>query len=167
VIVDQLTNSAHFLPIRGDFKMDRLARLYLNEIITRHGVPISIISDRESHFTSSYAERRRKPLEFSVGDHVLLKVSPWKGAVRFEKKGKLAPRHDAIWVIVDQLTNSAHFLPIRGDFKMDSQKELNMRQHRWIELFNDYDCEISYHPAKANIVADALSRTKRNKPKRV
>ncbi|GKA71543.1 putative reverse transcriptase domain-containing protein [Tanacetum coccineum] len=39
-----------------------------------------------------YADRRRKPLEFSVGDYVLLKVSPWKGVVRFGKKGKLAPR---------------------------------------------------------------------------
>ncbi|GJU68409.1 putative reverse transcriptase domain-containing protein [Tanacetum coccineum] len=39
-----------------------------------------------------YADKRRKPLEFSVGDHVLLKVSSWKGVVRFEKKGKLAPR---------------------------------------------------------------------------
>ncbi|GJQ97068.1 hypothetical protein Tco_0008207 [Tanacetum coccineum] len=37
-------------------------------------------------------EKRRKPLEFSVGDYVLLKVSPWKGVVRFGKKGKLAPR---------------------------------------------------------------------------
>ncbi|GJS87600.1 putative reverse transcriptase domain-containing protein [Tanacetum coccineum] len=40
----------------------------------------------------SYADRRRKPLEFSVGDHVLVKVSPWKGVVRFRKNGKLAPR---------------------------------------------------------------------------
>ncbi|GJW73477.1 hypothetical protein Tco_0132847 [Tanacetum coccineum] len=40
----------------------------------------------------SYADKRRKPLEFSVGEYVLLKVSPWKGVVRFGKKGKLAPR---------------------------------------------------------------------------
>ena len=41
----------------------------------------------------SYADRRRKPLEFQVGDHVLLKVSPWKGMVRFGKRGKLNPRY--------------------------------------------------------------------------
>nr|GEU46056.1 putative reverse transcriptase domain-containing protein [Tanacetum cinerariifolium] len=48
-----------------------------------------------------------------------------------------------------------------------SQKELNMRQRRWIELFSDYDCEIRYHLGKANVVADALSRKERVKPNRV
>ncbi|GKA87749.1 putative reverse transcriptase domain-containing protein, partial [Tanacetum coccineum] len=47
------------------------------------------------------------------------------------------------------------------------QKELNMRQRRWLELLSDYDCEIRYHPRKANVVADALSRKERNKPLRV
>ncbi|GKA34459.1 putative reverse transcriptase domain-containing protein [Tanacetum coccineum] len=175
VIVDRLIKFAHFLPMREDYKMDRLARLYLNEIVARHGVPISIISDRDSRFTSRFWQsmqealgtrldmstayhpqtdgqsertiqtledmlravrcapfkalygrkcrspimwaevgegqligpelvqettekisqikdrfkaardrqksyvKRRKPLEFSVGDYVLLKVSPWKG----------------------------------------------------------------------------------------
>ncbi|GKE37950.1 putative reverse transcriptase domain-containing protein [Tanacetum coccineum] len=48
-----------------------------------------------------------------------------------------------------------------------SQKELNMRQRRWIELFSAYECEICYHPGKVNVVADALSRKERVKPKRV
>ncbi|GJU15853.1 putative reverse transcriptase domain-containing protein [Tanacetum coccineum] len=47
------------------------------------------------------------------------------------------------------------------------QKELNMRQRRWLELLADYDCEICYHPGKANIVADALSQKERIKPLRV
>ncbi|GJS54300.1 reverse transcriptase domain-containing protein [Tanacetum coccineum] len=54
VIVDRLTKSAYFLPMREDYKMERLARLYLNEIVARHGVPISIISDHDSRFTSRF-----------------------------------------------------------------------------------------------------------------
>ncbi|GKD29989.1 hypothetical protein Tco_1240767 [Tanacetum coccineum] len=47
-----------------------------------------------------------------------------------------------------------------------NQKELNMRQHRWLELLSDYDCEIRYHLGKANVVADALRRKKQTrKPK--
>ncbi|GKC32731.1 putative reverse transcriptase domain-containing protein [Tanacetum coccineum] len=73
VIVDRLTKSAHFLPMREDYKMDRLARLYLNEIVARHGVPISIISDRDSRFTSrfwqSMQEALRTRLDMSTAYH--------------------------------------------------------------------------------------------------
>ncbi|GJU52294.1 putative reverse transcriptase domain-containing protein [Tanacetum coccineum] len=241
VIMDRLTKSSHFLPIREDYKMDRLARLYLNEIVARHGVPISIISDRDSHFTSrfwqsmqevlgtrldmstayhpqtdgqsertiqtsedmlrarvldfrgswdvhlllvefsynnsypssvrcapfeglygrkcrspimwaevgegqligpelvhvttekisqikdrlkaardrqkSYADKRRKPLEFSVGDYVLLKVSPWKGVVCFGKKGKLAPRFVGPFEIIEKVGLLA--------YRLDLPEELN------------------------------------------
>ncbi|GJT55915.1 putative reverse transcriptase domain-containing protein [Tanacetum coccineum] len=48
-----------------------------------------------------------------------------------------------------------------------NQKELNMRQRRWLELLSDYDCEIHYHPRKSNVVADALSRKERPMPLRV
>ncbi|GJR45341.1 putative reverse transcriptase domain-containing protein [Tanacetum coccineum] len=47
------------------------------------------------------------------------------------------------------------------------QKELNMRQRRWLELLSDYDCDIRYHPRKANVVANALSRKERIEPLRV
>ncbi|GJU55170.1 putative reverse transcriptase domain-containing protein [Tanacetum coccineum] len=48
-----------------------------------------------------------------------------------------------------------------------NQKELNMRQRRWLELLSDYDCEIRYHPGKANVITDTLSRKEREPPLRV
>ncbi|GJS56937.1 putative reverse transcriptase domain-containing protein [Tanacetum coccineum] len=217
VIVDRLTKSAHFIMMNGKFKMERLTRLYLKEIVYRHGVPVSIILDLDPRFAfgfleiplkvigtnldmstayhletdgqsermiptvedmlracvidfgsdwdkhlplakfsynnsyhtsikaapfgalygrkcrlpvcrseigdvqltgpemirettgmivqiknrllathsrhKSYADVRHKPLEFKVGDKVMLKVSPWKGVVRFGKCGKLSPRY--------------------------------------------------------------------------
>ncbi|GJR37066.1 putative reverse transcriptase domain-containing protein [Tanacetum coccineum] len=62
VIVDRLTKSGHFLPMREDYKMDRLARLYLNEMVARHGVSISIISDRDSRFTSRFWQSMQEAL---------------------------------------------------------------------------------------------------------
>nr|GFA71130.1 hypothetical protein [Tanacetum cinerariifolium] len=108
--------------------MDKLARIYLKEVVRRHGIPISIISDRDLRFASnfwrslqnaleliqettkkivqikqriqaardrqkSYANLKRKPMEFQVGDKLMLKFSPWKGVVRFGKRGKLNPRY--------------------------------------------------------------------------
>nr|GEX38629.1 hypothetical protein [Tanacetum cinerariifolium] len=211
VIVDRLTKSAHFLPMREDYKMDRLARLYMNKIVAIHGVPISIISDRDSRFTSkfwqsmqealgtrldmskaynpqtdgqsertiqtledmlracfldfegswdvhlslveflhnnnyhssvrcnpfealygrkyrsplcglrlekkSYADKKRKPLEFSVGDYVLLKLSSWKGVVRFGEKGKLAPKFVGPFEIIEKVGPVA--------YQLDLPEELN------------------------------------------
>ena len=51
VIVDRLTKSAHFLPIKETDKMEKLTRTYLREVVRLHGVPMSIISDRDSRFT--------------------------------------------------------------------------------------------------------------------
>ncbi|GJZ28517.1 putative reverse transcriptase domain-containing protein [Tanacetum coccineum] len=185
VIFDRLTKSAHFLPMRENDPMEKLMKLYMKEVVTRHGVPVSIISDRDGRFTSlfwqalhkalgtrldmsttyhpetdkfsynnsyhtsikaapfealygrkcrspvcwaevgdaqltgptiihettekivqiksriqaahdrqkSYANIRRKPMVFQVGDKVMLKVSLWKGVVRFGKRGKLNPRY--------------------------------------------------------------------------
>nr|GEW77949.1 putative reverse transcriptase domain-containing protein [Tanacetum cinerariifolium] len=212
VIMDRLTKSAYFLPMREDYKMDRLTRLYLSEIVARHGVPISIISDRDSRFTSrfwqsmqealgtracvldfegswdvhlslvefsynnsyhssvrcapfeelygrkcrslimwaevgegqliapelvqettdkisqikdrlkaahdhqkSYVDKRRKPLEFSVGDYVLLKVSHWKGVVRFGKKRKLTPRFVGPFEIIKKVVPVAYKLDLPNE----------------------------------------------------
>ncbi|GJX74016.1 putative reverse transcriptase domain-containing protein [Tanacetum coccineum] len=195
VIVDRLTKSAHFLPMKKTDSMEKLTRLYLKEIVCRHGVPISIISDRDSHFTSnfwrslqkalgtnlemstayrpqtdgqseriiqtledmlrscsevgdsqltglellrdttekiiqiknrlltarsrqkSYADRRLKPLEFEVGDMVLLKVTPWKGAVRFGKRGKLCPRYIGLFKIIARVGPVAYTLELLEELK--------------------------------------------------
>ncbi|GJW63868.1 hypothetical protein Tco_0115752, partial [Tanacetum coccineum] len=60
----------------------------------------------------SYADKRRKPLEFSVGDYVLLKVSLWKGVVHFGRKGKLAPRFVGLFEIVKNVGPVAYRLDL-------------------------------------------------------
>ncbi|GJS28210.1 putative reverse transcriptase domain-containing protein [Tanacetum coccineum] len=62
VIVDRLTKSAHFLPIRENDPLDKLARLYLNRIVARHGIPVSIICDRDGRFTSNFWRSFQKAL---------------------------------------------------------------------------------------------------------
>nr|GEY68307.1 retrotransposon protein, putative, Ty3-gypsy subclass [Tanacetum cinerariifolium] len=64
-------------------------------------------------------------------------------------------------------TKCTAFTDHKGLQHILDQKELNMRQRRWLELLSDYDCDIRYHPGKANVVADALSRKERDKPLRV
>ncbi|GJR96514.1 putative reverse transcriptase domain-containing protein [Tanacetum coccineum] len=160
VIMDRLTKSAYFLAIREDYSMERLARIYINEVLSRHRVPVSIISDRDGRFTLQFwqtlekalgaqldmsrhkyapfealygrecrspilwteiresrligpemvQETTDKPLEFSVGDQVLLKVSPWKGVVRFGKKAKLASRYVGPFAIIEWIGPIAYRL---------------------------------------------------------
>nr|GEX60726.1 putative reverse transcriptase domain-containing protein [Tanacetum cinerariifolium] len=62
VIMDRLTKSAHFLPIRENDPLDKLARLYLNRIVTRHGIPVLIICDRDGRFTSNFWKSFQKAL---------------------------------------------------------------------------------------------------------
>nr|GEX19311.1 putative reverse transcriptase domain-containing protein [Tanacetum cinerariifolium] len=84
VIIDRLTKSAHFLVVREDFKREKLAILYINEIVTRH--------------------------EFSVGDKVLLKVSPRKGVICFGKRSKLSLRYVRSYEIVERVGPVAYRL---------------------------------------------------------
>nr|GEW42153.1 putative reverse transcriptase domain, ribonuclease H-like domain, aspartic peptidase domain protein [Tanacetum cinerariifolium] len=212
VIVDRLTKSAYFLPIRENDPLDKLARLYLNRIVARHGIPVSIICNRDGRFTSNfwksfqkalgtdicmntayhpetygqsertiqtledmlracvidfgkgwvkhlplaefsynnsyhasikaapyealygrkcrspvywaermqaaqdrqknYADRKGKPMEFKIGDRVMLKVSPWKGVVRFGKRGKLNPIYVGPFKVLAKVGKVAHKLEL-------------------------------------------------------
>ena len=71
--VYRLTRSAHFLAIRVDFSLKRLARLYINEIVRLHGAPVSIVSDRDRRFVSQFWESMHKAmgtnLKFSTAFH--------------------------------------------------------------------------------------------------
>ncbi|GJU22082.1 putative reverse transcriptase domain-containing protein [Tanacetum coccineum] len=73
VIVDQLTKSAYFLPMRETDPMDKLARLYLKEVVTRHGIPVLIICDRDPRFTSNFWRSFQKAmctrLDMSTAHH--------------------------------------------------------------------------------------------------
>ncbi|GJY19526.1 putative reverse transcriptase domain-containing protein [Tanacetum coccineum] len=85
---------------------------------------LKVTHDRQK----SHADKRRKPLEFSVGDYVLLKVSPWKCVVRFGKKGKLAPRFVGPFEIIDKMfadpTLQVPLDEIRVDAKLNFVEEL-------------------------------------------
>ncbi|GJY44713.1 putative reverse transcriptase domain-containing protein [Tanacetum coccineum] len=200
--LDRLTKSAHFIPTRATDSMETLTRWYIKEIVSRHRVPISIISDHDSHFTSrfwqsmqsaldfgkgwerhlplvefsynnsyhasikatpfevlyrrkckspvcwaevgdvqltgpkiihettkkivqirqrlqaardrqrSYANVRRKPLEFQVGDRVMLTLSPRKGVIRFKKRGKLNPQYIGPFKILKRVGPVAYTLEL-------------------------------------------------------
>ncbi|GJY74906.1 putative reverse transcriptase domain-containing protein [Tanacetum coccineum] len=97
----------------------------------------------------SYASRQLKPHEENYTTHDLE-----LGSVIFALK---------IWRHYLYGTKCTIFTDHKSLQHILRQKELNMRQRRWLELLADYDCEICYHPGKANVVADALSRKKRTK----
>ncbi|GJZ80578.1 putative reverse transcriptase domain-containing protein [Tanacetum coccineum] len=85
------------------------------ELVQETTKKISQIKDRLKAVRDcqkSYADKRRKPLEFSVGDYVLLKVSPWKGVVCFGKKGKLAPRFVGPFKIIKKVGPVAYRLDL-------------------------------------------------------
>nr|GEV53085.1 putative reverse transcriptase domain-containing protein [Tanacetum cinerariifolium] len=107
VIVDRLTKSVHFLPMKKNDGIEKLAQLYLKEIVYRHGVPVSIISDRDSFFALSIWKALQEAigtqLNMSTAYHPqrMVKVSPWKGVIRFGKHVKLSPRYVGPFKIID------------------------------------------------------------------
>ncbi|GKA60184.1 putative reverse transcriptase domain-containing protein [Tanacetum coccineum] len=233
-IVDRLTKSAIFTPMRETDPMDKLARMYLKEVVTRHIIPLLIICDRDPRFASnfwrsfqnalgtsldistayhpqtdgqsertiqtledmmracaidfgkgwvkplpsvdvdklarlylkevtserilgpeliqettekiiqikqrmqaardrqkSYADLKRKPMEFQVGDKVMLKVSPWKGVVRFGKRGKLNPRYVGPFKVIERVGEVA--------YKLELPEELS-RVHNTFHVSNLKKC---------------------------
>ncbi|GKC14338.1 putative reverse transcriptase domain-containing protein [Tanacetum coccineum] len=126
VIVDWLTKTAYFLPMREDYKMDRLARLYLNEIVARHSVPISIISDRDSHFTSRFWQSMQEALEtrldMKVGEGQL--IGP---ELVQETTEKISQIKDRLKVVRDQVlakpTLQVPLDEIRVDAKLNFVEE--------------------------------------------
>nr|GEV38695.1 putative reverse transcriptase domain-containing protein [Tanacetum cinerariifolium] len=188
VIVDRLTKSVIFTPIRETDPMDKLASVNLKEVVTRHGIPVSIICDHDPSYHASikaapfealygrkcrlpvywievgeaqilgpeliqeitekivqikqrmqsardrqksYADLKRKPMEFQVGDKVMLKVSPWKGVVRFGKQGKLNPRYVGPFKVLEKIRKVAD--------KLKLPKELN-RVHNTFHVSNLKKC---------------------------
>nr|GEW75966.1 putative reverse transcriptase domain-containing protein [Tanacetum cinerariifolium] len=90
-----------------------------HELVQETTEKISQIKDRlkaARNHQKSYTGKRRKPLEFSVGDYVLLKVSHWKGVVHFRKKGKLEPRFVGPFEIVEKVGPVAYRLDLPKDF---------------------------------------------------
>ncbi|GJV75707.1 putative reverse transcriptase domain-containing protein [Tanacetum coccineum] len=81
-IVDRLTKSAHFLAIREYYSTEKLAKIYVDEIVARHGVPVSIISDRDGRFTSRCWQTMQKALGTSY--HSSIKCAPFEAL--YERK---------------------------------------------------------------------------------
>ncbi|GJV31217.1 putative reverse transcriptase domain-containing protein [Tanacetum coccineum] len=97
-------------------------------------------------------------LRLSIHEKIIFDPDLELGAVVFALK---------IWRHYMYGTKSVIYTDHKSLQHIFSQKELNMRQHRWIELFSDYDCEILYHTGKANVVVDALSRKEIVNPNRI
>ncbi|XP_069146951.1 uncharacterized protein [Solanum lycopersicum] len=124
VIVDRLTKSAHFIPVKVTYNAEKLARLYISEIVQLHGVQLSILSDRdkvkfiqEKHLAAQnrqkdYVDRKIRDLDFMEGEQVLLKVSPMKGVMRFGKRGKLSPRYIGPFEVVKHVGEVANELAL-------------------------------------------------------
>nr|GFC36928.1 hypothetical protein [Tanacetum cinerariifolium] len=105
VVVDRLTKSAHFLPIRNNYSIsERLIECLELIEITNEKVAVAKEKLKEARSRQkSYADKHRRDLEFQVGDRVFLKVLPFRGVKRFGIKGKLSPRFIGTFEILERI----------------------------------------------------------------
>nr|GEU66220.1 putative reverse transcriptase domain-containing protein [Tanacetum cinerariifolium] len=129
VIVDRITKSAIFVPMRETDPMEKLTRMYLKEI--KQGIQAA--RDRQK----SYADLKHKPMEFQVGDRVMLKVSPWKGVIRFGKRGKLNPRYVGPYKVLENVGSVAYKLELPQELSrlhfMEEPIEIMDREVKWLK----------------------------------
>ncbi|GKB18842.1 putative reverse transcriptase domain-containing protein [Tanacetum coccineum] len=118
VIVDRLTKYVIFVPMRKTNPMEKLARMYLKKVVMRHGIPVSIICDRDPGFESNFWRSLQKALGTNLNiirDRVMLKVLPWKGVVRFRKRGKLNPKYVRPFKVLEKVGSVAYKLELPQD----------------------------------------------------
>nr|GEV35517.1 hypothetical protein [Tanacetum cinerariifolium] len=202
--------SAIFVPMRETDPIEKLERMYLKEVVTRHKIPDSIICDHDPRFASnvwrslqmalgtsldmsiayhpqtdeqskstiqtlndmlrdcmiefgkettekiiqikqriqaahdrqkSYADLKRKLMEFQIGDRVMLKVSPWKGVIRFGKREKLNPRYVGPFKVLEKVGSVA--------YKLELPQELS-RVHNTFHVSNLKKC-YAYEPLAVSL----------------
>ncbi|GJU27449.1 putative reverse transcriptase domain-containing protein [Tanacetum coccineum] len=150
--------------------MNRVCKPYLDKFVIAFIDDIMIYSKNKQE----HEEHLKLILEFLKKEELYAKFSKCEFWIPKEKN---YTTHDLeLGAVVFALKIWRHYLygtkcMVFTDHKslqhILDQKELNMRQRNWLELLNDYDCEIRYHPGKANIVANALSRKEQIKPLRI
>nr|GEU85197.1 hypothetical protein [Tanacetum cinerariifolium] len=177
VIVDRITKSAHFLPMKATDSVEKLMRQYLKKVVSRHGVSVSIISDLDSKFTSHFWQLLNKALDFSkiarLVTKLLEKDTPFEFDDECQKafellKEKLTCTPVVVipnWNLPFELMCDANDFAVGAVLgQKDAPKHLFKKQDakprliRWILLLKEFDIEIKDRKSTENVAADHLSR---------
>ncbi|GJU28478.1 putative reverse transcriptase domain-containing protein [Tanacetum coccineum] len=131
VIVDRLTKSAIFTPMRETDSMEKLARIYLKEVVTRHGIPVSIICDHDPRLASNFWRSLQKDLGTNLDMRVDAQVSPDEKGRTFWQTGKLNPRYVGPFKVLEKVGFVA--------YKLELPQELS-RVHNTFHVSNLKKC---------------------------